>query len=107
MMRLLAILAPVFLLFEATPTPIQLEPPSQKASIEGTVVRIGTGEPVAARVSVTRVGAPTGQPPQGAPPVNPNPNAPPGAPAGAVVAPPKPIPSVTTDNKGSFLIKDL
>ena len=106
--KLLAAALSSFLLFQPMLNALQQEQQNQKASIEGAVVRIGTGEPVAARVSLARVViGPTGQPTV-ASPVGPTPNIPPGASVGAVVSsPPAAIPSVMTDSKGKFVFKDL
>src|SRR5437867_227080 len=106
--KLLAAALSSFLLFQPMLNALQQEQQNQKASIEGAVVRIATGEPVAARVSLARVViGPTGHPTV-APPVGPTPNIPPGASVGAVVSsPPAAIPSVMTDSKGKFVFKDL
>jgi Carboxypeptidase regulatory-like domain len=91
--------------------PMQTPPPQPqqpKASIEGTVVRIGTGEAVRARVTVARaVGGQTGQ---SIPltPGTPLPNLPPGATLGpATSIAPNANPGVMTDEQGRFIIKDL
>lgn len=68
------------------------QPPPPKASIEGMVVRIGTAEPIRARVTVSRVVVSTA-------PAVPTPPPIPGATPG--------IPSVMTDSQGKFVVKDL
>jgi hypothetical protein len=74
------------------------QPP--KARIEGTIVRQGTGEPLArARVTLSRSGLG-----RGAAPVVVAPNAPG---ARGAVTPPKPIPPVVTDDQGKFSFQDL
>ena len=85
-MHLLAT-AMVFLLQTPQAPPQTSQPP--KASIEGFAVRAGTNEPIArARITVNRTAAAGAAP---LPPNSPSPN----------------IPTVTTDNRGHFLIKDL
>ncbi|MBI4473183.1 MAG: carboxypeptidase regulatory-like domain-containing protein, partial [Acidobacteria bacterium] len=65
-----------------SPAPATQQPP-RKASIEGTVVRIGTGEPVAARVLLYR--GPAATPGPATPPQH----------------------SVSTDVQGRFILKDI
>jgi 5-hydroxyisourate hydrolase-like protein (transthyretin family) len=96
----------------------QQQPQTLRGRIEGTVLREGTTEPVSgAKVTVTRVNASTGATLPTAGTIttylinaSPNvtlPNAPP--PGGAPAAPPQPlpIPSVTTDRSGKFVVPDL
>jgi len=100
----------------------QQQPPNVRGRMEGIVLRENTTEPISgAKVTVTRVNAATGAavPTAGTLTtylINPNPNAPlPPAPpqAGAPGAPPQaqqqptPIPPVTTDRSGKFVIPDL
>ena len=79
----------IFLFLQALVAPIPQE--SKTGSIEGTVVRIGTGEPVSARVIFTRSPA---VPIPGGPPV-------------VVVGPPPSPRYVATDEQGKFIIKDV
>jgi hypothetical protein len=93
-MKLLSLAPLAVLLLQAGLNP----PPQQKptGSIEGTVTGSGTNLPVAnARVAIGR----RGQPPPGALPA-------PVAGRGATPALP-PIPAVTTDDKGKFVVPDL
>src|SRR5215471_20329515 len=106
----------------------QQQPPAPvvHGKMEGTVLREGTTEPVAgAKVTVTRVNASTGAalPTAGTINtflINPTPNVglpggppPPGAGGPAPAAPPQqpvqppPIPTVTTDHDGKFVVPDL
>jgi len=72
---------------------LQNAPPPAKATITGTVLRAGTGDPIA-RATVTLIRG-AGSPLQAAP-------------AGQQqAAPPATIPAVTTDEKGRFQIKDI
>jgi hypothetical protein len=106
-LKLLLAAVSLFFLSQLAVSQQQQQQQNQKGSIEGTVVRIGTGEPVAARVSLSRVlNAAPGPTP--AAPAAPTPNAVPGALSGAVVSrPPAQIPSVMTDSQGKFIFKDL
>jgi Carboxypeptidase regulatory-like domain len=105
---ILTLLVPLFL--QSTPAGAQQAPPA-KGSIEGVVVRIGTGEPIpAARVTLTRsIGGQTTLLPGG-------PLPPPNFPVGAAVVTSSSgslstlspsIPSVTTDRQGRFSLKDV
>src|SRR5262245_31869318 len=89
-MQLPAIAVSLLLFLQAPPTPPQQQSQLLKATIEGIVVRIGTSEPIAgAQLTVVRVGAlplPTSTTP---------------------ATPLGPIPPVTTDRQGKFIIKDL
>lgn len=73
--------------------------------IEGTVTRLGSGEPIlGARVAVSRApGTPLGGGPQGAAQAGPQPN----AGAGQRGALPGPLPPVFTDASGHFSITGL
>src|SRR5262252_5865016 len=83
-----AIAVSLLLFLQAPTTPQQTQLP--KATIEGIVVRVGTSEPIAgAQLTVGRVGPlplPTSTTP---------------------ATPLGPIPPVTTDRQGKFIIKDL
>src|SRR6185436_6902625 len=89
---------------------LQNAPPPTKATINGIVLRAGTGDPIA-RASVTLARA-TG----GFTGITPEPAAPgargaapsiPGQTAQIAVAPQQPIPAVLTDDRGRFQIKDV
>jgi len=95
----LAFLFVSFLWFPAIGGAQNAAPPA-KATIEGSVVRAGTGEPIPrANVTLIRVAvstgavARTGTPPQ--------------APQAPTPQQPAIIPAVTTDEKGKFQIKDI
>lgn len=124
-MKLPAIAVSVFLLAQQSP------PPSPKATIEGVVVRIGTGEPIeGAQVIATRqnpgaAGALSGVVSPAPPPAPLPPPLPPAPPAGAggtfagtttfsfssvagtPLNAPGAVPPVTTGGSGKFAIKDL
>jgi hypothetical protein len=105
----LAIAASVLVTLQPAPARTQQEETPAKASIGGAVVRIGTGEPIAARVILSRA-ATTGDGQLAPSPAGPAPLPPiaPDASGGATVAsPPSPIPAVNTDGQGKFIIKDL
>src|SRR5437762_4641956 len=89
----IALLFELFLQFPALGE-TQNAPPPAKPTIEGTVVRIGTGEPIP-RASVTLIKVSAVAP---ALPQQP-----------AQTPPPQPvlIPAVTTDEKGKFQIRDI
>src|SRR5215470_6760831 len=81
-------------LLKLTASPVQQQPSAQKARIEGIVVRAGTGDALPrARVTVTRYGRGA----TNAPAVR----------GGTPVPPPAPIPSVSTDPQGRFVIENL
>jgi Carboxypeptidase regulatory-like domain len=86
-----AIAVSLLLFLQAPATPPQQQTQLPKATIEGIVVRVGTSEPIAgAQLTVLRVSGPLPLP------------------TGTTPATPLgPIPPVTTDRQGKFIIKDL
>src|SRR5215831_3659916 len=120
----LSVLTVAFLLLQQLPQ--QNQAPAARGRVEGMVFRESTTEPVSgAKVTVTRVNASTGAtlPTAGTINtflINPTPNVglpggppPPGAGGPAPAAPPQqpvqppPIPTVTTDHDGKFVVPDL
>ena len=91
---------------------LQNAPSPTKATINGIVVRVGTGDPIA-RASVTLVRATAGftgiTPQPGAPGARGAAPAIPGQTAQIAIAPQQPaiIPAVLTDDRGRFQIKDI
>src|SRR5437867_777486 len=103
-MRSLCIaLSLILFLYTLATVPAQ-QPPAPKGSIEGVVVRAGSGQPVAgARVTATRQAQGRGGPVTASPvqPADVQANA-----RGLGTAPP-PSPSATTDNGGRFVVQGL
>ena len=95
----------------------QQRPSTTRAQIEGTVLHVGSTEPISgASVTVIRVNGATGEPVRTTAALSGNfttgginaplPQAPPTRTSGAT-APPLPIPPVTTGRDGKFLVPDL
>src|SRR5262245_21164452 len=95
----------------------QQRPSSTRGQIEGTVLHVGSTEPISgATVTVIRVNGATGEAVRTAASLNGNfttgginaplPQAPPPRAPGAAAAP-QPIPPVTTGRDGKFLVPDL
>jgi len=102
-MKFLYLVTSLALLFHVATTAAQ-QPPAPKGSIEGVVVRAGSGQPIAgARVTATRQPAGRGGPPTTAP-VQPADVL--AIARGLGTAPPS-SPSATTDNAGRFVVQGL
>jgi hypothetical protein len=89
------IAASIILWPQSPPVLPQQQPQSPKASIEGAVVRIGSGEPIAGvMIRLSRVDSPVATV---------------GKPLDSSVEspPPRPLPSATSDRQGKFLLRDL
>ena len=111
-MKILSLAPLAVLLLQAAINPLQQQRP--QGSIEGTVTRLGTAQPVSgAQVRLTRRGGPAQIPgPPGQGPgqvavqiVPPTPGQP--VPAGARGAPSPPIAPVITDDRGRFTFPGL
>lgn len=102
-MKLLLLSPLAVLLLQAGGNPLQQQKPT--GSIEGTVTRAGSSQPIPnARITVTRRGAPAQLPPGVNAPVVVAPGA--AGPRGGGPALP-PIPPVTTDDRGKFVVPGL